>query len=99
MPPASQHSPPHPPGSHPDLPPAGPETRTLRAHSGRPRPHKLRVIPKPIPHQPVEHTHLLGDLGGYGLEIGARTHDLPCAQRSVLAPACSRRLDGLLEPT
>ncbi|SRR6266849_7522157 len=28
----------------------------------RPRPHQLRVIPKPIPHQPVEHTHLVGRL-------------------------------------
>ncbi len=28
------------------------------------------ALPEPMPHQPVEHTHLLGDLGGDGLEIG-----------------------------
>jgi len=36
-------------------------------------PHQLRVIPNPIPHQPVEHLHLLGDLGGHGFEIGDPT--------------------------
>src|SRR5437667_8571084 len=54
-----------------------------------PRAHQLGIIAEPIPHQPVEHTHLLGDLGGHGLEIGART--------DMLAPACPRRFDGLLE--
>src|SRR5437867_12531613 len=54
-----------------------------------PRAHQLRVISKPIPHESVEHSHLLGDLGGHGLEIRARTN--------VLALGCPRRFDGLFE--
>jgi len=40
--------------------------------------------------QPVEHTHLLGDLGGDGLEIGART--------DMRAPACPRSLERKTGP-
>ncbi len=41
-----------------------------------PRAHQLGIVAEPIPHDAVQHLHLLGDLGHDGPEIGARTRAL-----------------------
>src|SRR5216683_92010 len=58
--------------------------RTDHVARAHPRTHQLLVVPEPIPHQPVEHPHLLRDLAEHGLKIGGRTHMTePCRTRGL----------------
>src|SRR5258708_6988107 len=52
----------------------------------RPAFHQRRVVTEPVPHQPVEHPHTLGDVDGNRLEIGACLHMLAPPRPRSLQP-------------
>ncbi len=61
--------------------------RPERAHhavNAGPRAHQLGIVAEPIPHDAVQHLHLLGDLRHNGLEIGARTSSASASQLGTI---------------